>query len=224
LQCSPTSQRDPAVLPPAGGRLPFRVRSVRAYPNAPQQQSVVDSVVFGQDMDFSGEDKFDEEYTCLFNGCAGRASWDGCTCDVADLRYEQEPKKNSQIDEGAVQDVRPRRQGKMLVPAAPAQKSIVDTVVYNRDMDQSGDTQFHVAYLDMFHGSAGRPSMKESSRGLRSCMVPGSRDDYYAVRFPRATTAPMGASPKRRRCQGGRLQKISAAAARARQPHSARMH
>lgn len=220
----PSSQRDPAVLPPAGGRLPFRMRSVRAYPSAPNQQSVVDQVVFGQDMDFSGEEKFDEGYLCLFNGCAGRASWDGCTGDAADLRFEELGTKlsNSAVD-ATTPEVKPRRQGKMLVPDAPAQKSIVDTVVFGRDMDNTGDAQFQSAYLDMFHESAGKPSHFVSPRGLRKCPVPGSTDNL-PIRFPRATTAPMSILPRRRRCPGGRLQKISVGGARARQALSARVH
>lgn len=217
----PSSQRDPAVLPPAGGRLPFRLRSVRAFPSAPNQQSVVDQVVFGQDMDFSGEEKFDQGYLCLFSGCAGMASWDGCTGDAADLRFEEISFKpsNTAVDT-TTPEVKPRRQGKMLVPDAPAQKSIVDTVVFGRDMDSTGDAQFQAAYLGMFHKSAGKPSHFVSPRGLKKCPVPGSTDN----RFPRATTAPLSISPRRRRCPGGRLQKISVGELRARQPLSARVH
>jgi len=220
----PSSQRDPAVLPPAGGRLPFRVRSVRSFPSAPNQQSVVDQIVFGQDMDFSGEEKFDQGYLCLFNGCAGRASWDGCTGDVAECRFEEEPKKSRRAVEGSEQEVKPRRQGKMLVPDAPAQKSVVDTVVFDRDMDNSGDAQFQAAYLGMFHGSAGKPSHFLSPRGLKRVPVPGSVADSFPISLPRATTAPLSISPRRRRCQGGRLQKISVGAAHTRQPRSARVH
>lgn len=210
--CKPSSQKDPAVMPPAGGRLPLRVRSVRAYPSAPNQQSVVDQVVFGQDMDFSGEEKFDQGYLSLFSGCAGQASWDGCTCDVAELRFEEfHPSKSSRAIEGISEEVKPRRQGKMLVPDAPAQKSIVDSVVFDRDVDGSGAAQFQVPYLEMFHGSAGKPSHFQSPRGLRRCPVPGSVDE---ISFPRATTAPMSISPRRRRCRGGRLQKIGAETAR----------
>merc|ERR1712060_278649 len=50
-------------------------RTVRLFPNSPQQQSVVDQVVFGRDMDFSGETQFDEEFTHMFQGSAGRPSW-----------------------------------------------------------------------------------------------------------------------------------------------------
>lgn len=48
---------------------------VRKFPNAPTMQSTVDSVVFNRDMDFSGETKFDEDFTAMFDGMAGMPSW-----------------------------------------------------------------------------------------------------------------------------------------------------
>lgn len=50
-------------------------RGVRKYQNTPMMQSTVDQVVFNRDMDFSGEDKFDEEFTSMFIGMAGQPSW-----------------------------------------------------------------------------------------------------------------------------------------------------
>jgi len=50
-------------------------RGVRKYPNTPMMQSTVDQVVFNRDMDFSGEDKFDAEFTAMFDGMAGQPSW-----------------------------------------------------------------------------------------------------------------------------------------------------
>jgi len=48
---------------------------VRKYGNAPMMQSTVDQVVFNHDMDFSGEDKFDEDFTAMFEDCRGLPSW-----------------------------------------------------------------------------------------------------------------------------------------------------
>lgn len=47
----------------------------RSYPNSPYTQSTVDQVVFGHDMDFSGDTKFDDEFIEMFNDCRGVPSW-----------------------------------------------------------------------------------------------------------------------------------------------------
>lgn len=44
--------------------------------NCPQQQSLVDQVVFGRDMDFSGDTQFDEEFIVTFKGAAGKGTWE----------------------------------------------------------------------------------------------------------------------------------------------------
>lgn len=51
------------------------VGGVRTFASSPMMQSTVDQVVFGRDMDFSGEEKFDREFTAMFDGSAGRPSW-----------------------------------------------------------------------------------------------------------------------------------------------------
>jgi len=49
---------------------------VKKFANSPMMQSTVDQVVLGRDTDFSGETKFDVEFTAMFDGCAGKASWE----------------------------------------------------------------------------------------------------------------------------------------------------
>lgn len=51
------------------------VGGVKTFASSPMMQSTVDQVVFGRDMDFSGEEKFDREFTAMFDGSAGRPSW-----------------------------------------------------------------------------------------------------------------------------------------------------
>lgn len=63
----PTATRGQFVSLPRG--------AVRSFHNTPVMQSSVDQAVFNRDMDFSGDDKFDESFMALYEGCAGMASW-----------------------------------------------------------------------------------------------------------------------------------------------------
>lgn len=47
----------------------------RKFPNAPTMQSTVDQVVFNHDIDFSGNDKIDQDFSAMFEGMAGMPSW-----------------------------------------------------------------------------------------------------------------------------------------------------
>lgn len=98
------------------------------YPDAPGTQSIVDQVVFGRDMDFSGEEQYDESFMQMYAGGAG-------------------------VRSGQLED---RDRGYRRYPSAPNMQSIVDQIVFNRDMDFSGDDQYDEEFLDMFAGSAGR--------------------------------------------------------------------
>jgi len=46
----------------------------RHYANVPAKQSIVDQVVFGHDIDFSGESQYDHEFMQLFDGRFGKPS------------------------------------------------------------------------------------------------------------------------------------------------------
>merc|ERR1712232_524572 len=108
----------------------------RVYPSAPTRQSVVDNVVFGRDMDNSGEEQFDDEFMCMFKGGAGATSG----------VVENHPK-----------GLRP-------FPNAPTMQSVVDSVVFGRDMDGSGETQFDGDFLKMYEGAAGKLTIDPRSR------------------------------------------------------------
>merc|ERR1712183_451884 len=94
---------------------------------------------FGRDMDNSGEDQFDDEFMCMFNGAAGASSG----------KLENKPK------------------GLHPFPNAPTMQSIVDQVVFGRDMDYSGETQFDQDFMKMYEGSAGRLTVDPNSRSER---------------------------------------------------------
>merc|ERR1711862_440405 len=126
-------------MAPAGGRLPFRVRTTRMFPTCPTQQSVVDQVVFGRDMDNSGEEKFDGGYVSMFSNCAGIPSWESVAEDAALMRFSMASDAGTESS--------PRRMGRTLITDAPGQRSLVDQVVFNRDLDNSGDTAFVGGFL-----------------------------------------------------------------------------
>lgn len=76
LPTPPPSQPDTARAASSTGPR-CRMRTVRLYENAPMQQSLVDTVVFGRDVDFSGETQFDGDFIDkLFTGAAGKGSWE----------------------------------------------------------------------------------------------------------------------------------------------------
>mmetsp|Transcript_117854 Transcript_117854/g.334158 ORF Transcript_117854/g.334158 Transcript_117854/m.334158 type:complete len:185 (-) Transcript_117854:188-742(-) len=117
-----------------------RTGGKRMFENAPMTQSIVDQVVFNRDMDFSGEEQFDEEFMVMFTGSAGQMS--GST------------------------DRQPR--GKRTYQNAPNTQSVVDQVVFGRDMDFSGETQYDKEFIDaLYKDAAGRLS----AAGSRTCAV-----------------------------------------------------
>jgi len=109
-----------ACFPPGGKRI---------FANAPTTQSVVDTVVFNRDIDFSGETQFDEDFMSMFQGAAGAAS--------------------------AAQH---RKESKKVYPKPPMGQSDVDKVVFGRDLDMSEDSRFNGELMQIFDGSAGRPT------------------------------------------------------------------
>lgn len=54
---------------------PVATNGVRTFENSPGTQSLVDQVVLGRDVDFSGDTQFDPEFIQIFDGCAGKGSW-----------------------------------------------------------------------------------------------------------------------------------------------------
>lgn len=110
-----------------------RTKGKRCYPNTPLMQSIVDQVVFGRDMDISGEEQQDDEFTCMYQGGAGLSSQ-----ELARMALQQ--------------GIRP-------FPNVPTMQSVVDQVVFGRDMDYSGEEQFDEEYQCMYRGAAGRPAI-----------------------------------------------------------------
>lgn len=110
----------------------------KVYHGCPTQQSVVDTVVFGRDMDFSGEDQFAEAkgFMTMYSGAHGAST----------------------------RTIRDRPKGIRTYPNTPLMQSVVDQVVYGRDMDFSGDTQFDDEFMEMFKGSHGKPSVDLKSQ------------------------------------------------------------
>merc|ERR1719263_1515358 len=96
-------------------------------------QSIVDQVVFGRDMDASGEDQFDEEFSGMYSG--------------AGLSSHELAQKATQVG------IKP-------FPNIPTMQSIVDQVVFGRDMDCSGEEQFDEEFYSMYKGAAGRPTLQ----------------------------------------------------------------
>lgn len=142
------------LVPEPGGPAPCTSRSAkRMYPDAPGTQSIVDQVVFGRDMDFSGEEQFDESFMQMYSGGAGVRS--------------------GQLEE--------RARGYRRYPSAPNMQSIVDQIVFGRDMDFSGDDQYDEEFLEMFVGSAGRLTTDPKLAVGENSMGP-RRSDVAAVK------------------------------------------
>mmetsp|Transcript_95014 Transcript_95014/g.174149 ORF Transcript_95014/g.174149 Transcript_95014/m.174149 type:complete len:180 (-) Transcript_95014:101-640(-) len=125
------------ILAPTPRQATPRREGKKCYPNAPTLQSIVDQIVFGRDMDMSGEDQFDEEFMCMFKGACGAQS-------------------------GVLEN---RVQAKRTYENAPNQQSIVDQLVFNRDMDFSGETQYDEEFLHMYDGAAGKLSADLKRQG-----------------------------------------------------------
>lgn len=136
---------------------------MKQFDHAPMQQSIVDQVVFGRDMDFSGETQFDVEFAQLFDGSAGRKSWETAPEGKTVTKPSDVPGMSPQ---------RARGQGLRTWKESPTMQSLVDQVVFGRDIDMSGETQFDESFTQMFNGSAGRPSWADPPIGLRTTFEP----------------------------------------------------
>lgn len=133
----------------------------RMFPNSPMTQSFVDTVVFGRDMDMSGDSQFDEEYVGMFNGSAGLPSW------AEHPEGQRIFPEASSSTWGKANDGKFPPQGLRHYPNAPVSCSVVDQVVFGHDIDGSGDNAFTgEEYLCMHSGAAGVASGVERPRGL----------------------------------------------------------
>ena len=133
LQLAPTASWE--APPPKPAADPYFLLGKRMLTNAglSTQQSSVDELVFGRDMDYSGEAVKDVRSSSLFAGAYGRVS-----------------------DRGAAEDPRGKR---MLTDAGlNTQLSSVDELVFGRDMDYSGGAVKDVRACNLFNGAYGRVS------------------------------------------------------------------
>jgi len=138
---------------------------LRTYPRAPIALSLVDSVVFGRDIDNSGDSYFDEGFKDLFRNSAGSASWE-------------------QSEQG-------RMVGKRTYGNCPGQQSLIGKVAFpdagaaggtgaghqpSAALAAAGCAEGSVAGEDfsgMFPDSAGMPSWSRSPRrGLKRVVKP----------------------------------------------------
>jgi len=122
------------------------------------QQSLVDTVVFNRDIDFSGDSAFDPEFQQNFIGAAGKGSWKQKPDTEAGLRAYPEG-----IDSmpGLPQRPQAHRLGLRTYESAPTYQSLVDNIVFNRDIDFSGESVFDEPFMRIFKDGAGKPSWHE---------------------------------------------------------------
>eukprot|EP00930_Biecheleria_cincta_P031928 TRINITY_DN22143_c0_g1_i1.p1 TRINITY_DN22143_c0_g1~~TRINITY_DN22143_c0_g1_i1.p1 ORF type:complete len:210 (-),score=40.26 TRINITY_DN22143_c0_g1_i1:480-1109(-) len=109
---------------------PRRTGGKKMYDNAPGQQSILDTVVFGRDMDNSGESQFDEEFMSLYKSSAG-------------------------IPSGVMEG---RARGLRSYTSAPGQQSNVDAIIWGRDVDFSDLTEHDKEFISAYGGAAGKLS------------------------------------------------------------------
>jgi len=188
------------LLPAAGfaSETPPRRRGPRVYENIPTQASVVDQIVFGRDVDQSGESAFKQSFIGMFEGSAGQGSWEKasqetrmCSNDwLADLATGS---ASSSKPATAPSGRRVKHLGPRMYKSAPNQQSIVDQVIFGRDMDFSGEEQFDEEFTVMFDSMAGKPSWAPPQARCRR-LVPGKsimREGMQALEAPpRPSTGP----------------------------------
>jgi len=135
---------------------------VRLYPFNPHSKSTVDQVVFGYDIDFSGEDQFkNKRFVEMFQDSAGRPSWEAPTGTSKQMRPRAE--EATWGPQGSMAAPRGRR----LFAGSPLASSVVDTVVFGHDIDASGEGDERFDQVANMHiGAAGCPSWVERHQGI----------------------------------------------------------
>lgn len=223
---------DVARFPPAGRAFPERTRNVRLFDNSPGQQSLVDQVVFGRDVDQSGESQIDPEFITMFDGSAGRGSW---TISEKDKAFDTLVRTRGAA---AATLAHPRRpEGKRVYPNARFQQAAVEQVIFGRDADRTAEEPADKEFNSLFDNSAGRASWVNSSSGIRTFGTgPGQTPPHDFPPMRHFNTLCRGRG--KRACRGGprlvprsgspgtpphcRNQDSAAAAAQQPQPMSAR--
>eukprot|EP00435_Cladocopium_sp_Y103_P057296 s1719_g19.t1 len=142
-------------------------RGVRLYPFNIHAKSVVDQVVFNHNLDDNNDDKADtQHFQAMFQDSAGRPSWKD------QLRCKQLAPRKSGDPWGPIED--PRTMPIVPEPllrrkfSGPVSKSVVDDILFGRDLDGSGTERERFYAMEVLHtGAAGTPSWLRP-KGLNS--------------------------------------------------------
>lgn len=172
------------------------------------QQSIVDQVVFGRDVDFSGETQWDEEFIRLFRDSAGRGTW-----ELPLPAGSQLPNKGKVVGAAGPSSARVRTEGRRVFQNSPTLVSNVDRVVFGQDewgyiataTDKEQPIEDGLEALQ-FDGSAGRPSAASRPVGLRT---------YHAMGGPLADAVQAGNAWVLRRGTAAREQRLGGRSGRA---------
>lgn len=208
-------ENDPDDKPPAGvTREEPRRRCMRQFESAPAQQSIVDQVVFGRDMDFSGATQYDEAFISLFEGYAGRGTWERPSPLGSQL--PSFCKDQAKSGDGPA-SARVRSEGRRVYKQSPTLACTVDQVIFGRGEGDTGHSEGRVAEDTGGHSlqfdGAGRPSHLERTQGLRTYGLGGPLADIphsgntHFVRKALAGRAPFGGQ---RRGNGRAAAKVAA--------------
>lgn len=157
-----------------------RQKGIRIYKDSPFQNSVVDEVVFGRDMDFSGGNQFSDEFMSMYKDRHGV--------------------KSVHTDLNATNVV--ANPGMRHYPSKPEQQSVVHKIVFGRECDgYAGAKPYGDEYLSMYDGAAGKPSVAKGY--VSDTPVPQGRkplnvvERYQALQEARKPSPPPGKGVRR---------------------------
>lgn len=163
-------------------------RGVRLYPFNIHAKSVVDQVVFNHNLDDNNDDKADtQNFQAMFQDSAGRPSWKD------QLRCKQLAPRKSGDPWGPIEDPRtmPIVPGGRRKFSGPVSKSVVDDILFGRDLDGSGTERERFYAMEVLHtGAAGTPSwLRPKVLGLNS--TPGSQRRHLKHRRAAKSSPPV---------------------------------
>jgi len=114
---------------------PPRQKGIRIYKDSPLQNSVVDQVVFGRDMDFSGAKQFSDGFMDMYKDSHGVKS---VHTDIS---------KTTEVSKTGIRTY----------ASKPETRSVVHKIIEGHDLGE-GDEQFDEHFLEMYDGAAGMPT------------------------------------------------------------------
>jgi len=195
---SPRAQAGPSVvgLRPLGSTDDLPAPSgLRTYPRAPIALSLVDSVVFGRDIDNSGDSYFSEDFCAMFQNRAGQASW-----NAADLSQGLRTYSHGHSDSGLIQQV---------------------VFGHGQDRPPGQPPPIDERVRSMFSDCAGRPSWAASPNRCVKMASPPERGLIRCGDFEEPRFACVAEPPEESLEGSVQLSETSSSPSR-RQPHSAR--